>query len=254
MTKEERKEYNKAYNEANREKRKAYNKARKEEQKEHNKTYREKNKKERNEYNKAYREKNKEKLKEKQKVYREANRERIKERNKAWCEKNKEKIKEKKKAWREANREETNKKNKVWREANRYYQNEYNKERRKTDPLFKLKSNLRDASRRAWKGQTKNATTEKLLGCSYNDFKDYITAQFVGNMSWDNYGDAWHVDHIIPLATVEDVSQTELISSLCHFSNLQPLFAEDNISKNDRLDYEYPAIYKTNLLHNSNKK
>ena len=73
-------------------------------------------------------------------------------------------------------------------------------------------------------------------------------------MSWDNYGDAWHIDHIIPLATIKNVNQIELIESLCHFSNLQPLFADDNISKSDRLDYEYPAIYKTNLLHNSNKK
>ena len=248
--KEKKKEYDKAYREANKERIKAYNEA----NKENRKAWREANKEKRKEYNKAWHEANKERIKEKAKAYREANREEIlkkqKEYNKAYYEANKEKLK----SWREANREERNKKNKAWREANRDYQKEYDKERRKTDPLFKLKKNLRCASWRAFKGQTKNVTTEKLLGCSYNDFKDYITAQFVGNMSWDNYGQIWQVDHIIPLATIEDVSQTELISSLCHFSNLQPLFAQDNILKNDRLDYEYPAIYKTNLLHNSNKK
>ena len=202
-------------------------------------------KEERKEYNKAYYQANKEK----HKAYNEVNKEERKEYNKAWREKNKEREKERQKAWREANRE----KQKAYYEANREKRKAYMKERWKTDPLFKLKRSLRCASGKAWKGKTKPKTTEKLLGCTYNDFKDYITAQFVGNMSWDNYGDAWHIDHIIPLATVEDVSQTELISSLCHFSNLQPLFAEDNISKNDRLDYEYPAIYKTNLLHNSNK-
>ena len=198
-------------------------------------TKEEKKKEKKRAYKKAYYEANKEANKEKRKAYREANRDKVLEKKKAYNEKNK----EKQKAWRDANRERIT---------------EYDKERRKTDPLYRLKLNLRNASRRAWKGQTKNATTEKLLGCTYNDFKDYITAQFVGNMSWDNYGDVWHVDHITPLSVIKDVSQTELIESLCDFSNLQPLFAEDNISKNDRLDYEYPAIYKTNLLHNSNKK
>ena len=73
-------------------------------------------------------------------------------------------------------------------------------------------------------------------------------------MTWENYGKVWHIDHITPLAVIKDIEQKELIESLCHFSNLQPLFAEDNISKKDRLDYQYPEIYKTNIFHNSNKK
>ncbi len=196
-------------------------------------------KEEKKEYQKAWREKNKERLKEKNKAWRDANRERLK----AYRKTNKDKIAERNKAYYEVNKERLNE-----------YRKTHLKERIKIDPLFRLKKNLRRASSRAWKGQSKNATTEKLLGCSYNDFKDYITAQFVGNMTWGNYGDVWHVDHITPLSVIKDVSQTELIESLCHFSNLQPLFAEDNISKKDKLDYEYPAIYKTNLLHNSNKK
>ena len=232
MTKEEKKEYNKAYREKNRERLKEY-------QKEYDKAYREKNKERIKERKKAYYQNNKERIKEYKKAYNKANTGKKKEYDKVYREKNKERIK----AYYKANREEINEKKKA-----------YYKERRKKDPLFRLKKNLRDASWKAWKGTTKNATTEKLLGCSYNDFKDYIECQFVGNMSWDNYGDVWHVDHIIPLAVIEDVAQEELISSLCHYSNLQPLFACHNLSKNDKLDYEYPAIYKTNLLHNSNKK
>jgi hypothetical protein len=240
MTKEERKkEYKKAYYEANKEK-----------LKEKQKAYNEANKERRKEKQKAYYEKNKDKIEGYQKKYRKANKERKAEKDKAYYEANRDKIEEYSKAYYQANKE----KRKAYNEANIENRKAYRKKKWNTDPLYRLKLNLRNASRRAWKGQTKNATTEKLLGCTYNDFKDYITAQFVGNMSWDNYGDVWHVDHIIPLATVEDVSQTELISSLCHYSNLQPLFACHNCSKSDKLDYEYPAIYKTNLLHNSNKK
>jgi hypothetical protein len=190
---------------------------------------------ERKEYNKAYFQANKEK-------------------HKAWREKNKEKVKENNKAYYKGNKEYHKEYCKANRDKLTEYQNKYRKERRKTDPLYRLSLILRASSYRAWKGEAKPKKTEELLGCTYNDFKDYITAQFVGNMTWDNYGDVWHVDHITPLSVIKDVSQTELIESLCHFSNLQPLFAEDNLSKHGKLDYEYPAIYKTNLLHNSNKK
>jgi hypothetical protein len=220
---------------------------------------------ERKEYNKAYREKNKERIKE----YYEKNKESIKEYKKSWLKENKERQKEYHKAWREKNKEKVKENNKAYYKGNKEYhkeyckanrdklteyQNKYRKERRKTDPLYRLSLILRASSYRAWKGEAKPKKTEELLGCTYNDFKDYITAQFVGNMTWGNYGDVWHVDHITPLSVIKDVSQTELIESLCHFSNLQPLFAEDNLSKHGKLDYEYPAIYKTNLLHNSNKK
>jgi len=230
----------------------------KEEKKEYNKAYREKNIERIKEIDKAYYEKNRDKIAEKTKVYRKDNKERIKEYKKAYYENNKDKIAEKNKDYRKDNKERIAEWNKAWREKNKDILLErkraYENERRKTDPLFKLKCNLRASSGKAFKGKSKPATTEKLLGCSYNDFKDYIESQFVGNMSWNNYGDAWHIDHIIPLAVIENVNQIELIESLCHFSNLQPLLTSDNISKHDRLDYEYPAIYKTNLLHNSNKK
>ena len=216
MTKEEKKEYYKAYREANKERIKEYSKQYREENREEN---REKNK----EYYKAYREKNRDKVAGYSKTYREKNKEKLKQ----YREENRDKISE--------------------------HQKEYRKKKLKTDPIFKLTKNLRTSSKRAWKGTTKPETTEKLLGCSYIEFRDYIESQFVGNMSWENYGDVWHIDHITPLAVIKDVSQKELIESLCHFSNLQPLFAEDNISKKDRLDYQYPAIYKTNLKHNSNK-
>ena len=253
MTKEEKKEYYKEYQ-------KEYYKANKGKKAESNKEYRVKNK----EKIKEYRQENREYYKEYNKEYVKVNKDKIAEYLKA----NKDKIAEcskeyykankgKKAEYTKANKEKIAEYNKQYKKVNKdkiaEYQKEYQKKKRKTDPLYKLKHNLRSSSSRVWKGTTKSATTEKLLGCSYIEFRDYITAQFVGNMTWENYGDVWHVDHIIPLATIENVNQIELIESLCHYSNLQPLFSEDNLSKHDKLDYEYPAIYKTNLNHNSNK-
>jgi hypothetical protein len=54
-------------------------------------------------------------------------------------------------------------------------------------------------------------------------------------MSWANYGTAWHIDHIIPLASARDIDE---LVALCHYSNLQPLWAEENQLKSNKLDFE----------------
>ena len=72
--------------------------------------------------------------------------------------------------------------------------------------------------------------TRSLLaaGCSVGDFKTYIEEQFKEGMNWNNYGE-WHIDHIVPLATARTYQEAV---KLCHYSNLQPLWKEDNIKKN----------------------
>jgi len=60
-----------------------------------------------------------------------------------------------------------------------------------------------------------------------------MEAKFVDGMNWDNIGE-WHIDHIIPLSSAE--TEQEIIK-LCHYTNLQPLWAFDNISKGNRLDW-----------------
>lgn len=117
------------------------------------------------------------------------------------------------------------------------------RERYATDILYKLKCNIREHLRQAVKyGDTqftRVATVEKNLGCTMEQFRQHIESKFLPGMSWDNNGrgaDKWHLDHIIPLAAVKDISDTALINRICHYTNYQPLWEKDNLSKNDKYD------------------
>lgn len=112
---------------------------------------------------------------------------------------------------------------------------EYMYQRIKQDPLYKLKVRYR---KRVWeayrsKGYTKRSKTFDLLGCSHDVFKAHIETKFVDGMNWDNYGE-WHVDHIIPFASAKNEQE---VAALCHYTNLQPLWASDNLRKGAKLDY-----------------
>jgi hypothetical protein len=71
-----------------------------------------------------------------------------------------------------------------------------------------------------------------LLGCTLEFLKGYLEAQFVEGMTWDNYGE-WHIDHIIPCADF-DLSNPVAQETCFHYSNLQPLWAEDNLKKGNK--------------------
>ena len=84
---------------------------------------------------------------------------------------------------------------------------------------------------------TKEESFSKLLGCDVRFLKKYIEKQFIKKMSWDNYGE-WHVDHIVPFAYFMnnyDFTQTKIQKIACHYSNLQPMWAKENISKSDKI-------------------
>jgi hypothetical protein len=109
--------------------------------------------------------------------------------------------------------------------------NIYHKQRRTVDPLFYLACSFRvrlgNALRKGGFKKIKSSVT--LLGCSWSEFKTHIEKQFQDGMTWDNRGKfGWHIDHIKPLATATTLNE---IKSLCHYANLQPLWAKDNLSK-----------------------
>jgi len=124
---------------------------------------------------------------------------------------------------------------KKYRDNNKNKRNAYESKRKKEDVIYKLKHLVRNriAKFLSLKKITKNNTTFEIVGCKPDELKIYLEQKFIDDMSWDNQG-KWHIDHIIPLSSA---SNEEELYKLCHFTNLQPLWAEDNIKKGNKLIY-----------------
>lgn len=125
-----------------------------------------------------------------------------------------------------------------------------NRNRRHRDMSYRVECNLRGRittllRRYIQRGKSakKADNTEKLLGCSFEDFVIYLESKWETGMTWQNYGvHGWHVDHIMPCA-IFDLSKPEHQKRCFHFSNLQPLWAAENISKNAKvLDEQFRLI------------
>jgi hypothetical protein len=114
----------------------------------------------------------------------------------------------------------------------RKYRRSLQKRKRSEDPIYKLKHNMRVRILEYFKTSkvTKRNTTFDIIGISPYDLKVYIEDKFTDGMTWENYG-KWHIDHIIPLNSAK--TEEEIIK-LCHYTNLQPLWAIDNIRKKDK--------------------
>jgi hypothetical protein len=93
-----------------------------------------------------------------------------------------------------------------------------------------LRSRLSMMLRYKWK----SGSTLTLLGCSFDDFVIYLESKFEVGMTGENYGTVWHVDHIMPCA-IFDLTKPEHQRRCFHFSNLQPLFASDNLRKGAKI-------------------
>jgi hypothetical protein len=86
----------------------------------------------------------------------------------------------------------------------------------------------------------------ELLGCSISDFRKYLEKQFSEGMTWDNHGfNGWHIDHIKPCASF-DLTIPEEQQKCFHYSNMQPLWAQDNLSKSSYFNGVYHSINPTN--------
>lgn len=103
-------------------------------------------------------------------------------------------------------------------------------------PLGKMRCLLRARVGRIFRinGYTKKSRTHEILGCDYEFFVKHIESQFTEGMTWEKMGSQIHIDHKIPIASAK--SEEELLK-LNHYTNLRPLWAEDNMKKGARLDY-----------------
>lgn len=170
---------------------------------------------------KEYYRKNIEKYLELKKIYYQKHADTIKKNKKQYYRANKEKIYKRQQKYREKNKERLTK-----------HANAYLKKRKKIDLLYKFTKNVRRLvlsafTRNKTKDYKKQSKTESLLGCKISNLRDHLAKQFQPGMTFENHGE-WHIDHIIPLASAKTQEEVE---KLCHYTNLQPLWAADNIRK-----------------------
>lgn len=180
---------------------------------------------------KAWKLKNREKLNQKNREYRKANSDKQKE----YYIKNKEKIINKTKEWRQANLEYDQQRRKAYRIANKDKLNQHRRNRMKTDIQFRLGTALRRRLHTALKKNYKVGSAVNELGCSIEQFKTYLESKWLPGMNWENHGlHGWHIDHIKPLASF-DLTDKKQLEEACHYTNLQPLWAKDNIAKSNNI-------------------
>ena len=165
--------------------------------------------------------------------------------------KNNEEIKRKKREYHHATKDIRNAKSRAsyaknveqnrenarqYRIKNKGAYSRYEAQRKAVDPLFNLIKRVRSRLGNALRnnGYTKRNKTREILGCSWEEFKIHIESQFRTGMTWENRSE-WHIDHRIPLATAKT---EEDVIRLNHYTNLQPLWAKDNLLKSDKLDFQ----------------
>jgi len=146
--------------------------------------------------------------------------------------KNPEKVKQRNLKWRNNNPEKNKQVQSNYRSSNLNRINEYHKKRRSSDPLYHLICNMRSTCCRVVKQLClgkKPASTFKWMGCSPEELKTHFENLFLEGMSWENYG-KWHIDHIRPISSFKK----EEWKQINHYTNLQPLWAEDNLKKSNK--------------------
>jgi len=99
---------------------------------------------------------------------------------------------------------------------------------------YKISQNLRSRINSALRGAQKASSTEAITGCSFQELVKWIESKFKPGMTWENYGKfGWHIDHIRPCASF-DLTKPEEQAECFHYTNLQPLWAHENLSKSDK--------------------
>lgn len=223
------------------------------------KAHRAANREKQNANNKRWRDANPEKVSARNKKWRDANPEKAIANTRRWRDANPEKVRSGCKRWQDEHKEDqkihhakyyaANKEKllvnqkiyydthkddrKAYREENKDKIAAYVRNRRRTDPQFRIADNLRRRLNKALKRNTRVGSAVRDLGCSIDFLKQYLEERFQSDMTWNNYGE-WEIDHIKPLSSFDLTDRDQLLQA-CHYTNLQPLWAEENARKGDRL-------------------
>jgi hypothetical protein len=162
--------------------------------------------------------------------------EKYKKQSKLYYTNNKIKKSEYVKKYQQQNKEKLNK-----------YRNEYSKQRKNTDINYRLgfilRGRLLDALKRS--NITKRHSVMKLIGCTIEEYKQYIEQQLKPEMNWDNHGEVWEIDHIKPcsLFNLTDIEQQK---QCFHYTNTKPLFKTSFIAES----FGYNEIGNRNKSNN----
>lgn len=169
----------------------------------------------------------------------EANPEIRKAKNKARYDSSPEKMRAQKKAYYAKNREKLRAATIQYQRDNkeRYnaYQSAYRRRKAEESPVYALEVLCRSRVLSALRvgGFKKGTKTAVMVGCTYAELKSHLEAKFSPGMTWENRGKkGWHIDHIVPLSSAKT---EEELAALCHYSNMQPLWASDNYRKGAKI-------------------
>lgn len=134
------------------------------------------------------------------------------------------------------------------RKKNRARMNEYHRKKIIEDKNFCIRQRIKVRIHTSMNkiGFKKNKSTEEILGCTIQKFKEHLESQFKPGMSWDNCGFfinsetntkniGWHIDHIIPCSSWDLTNPKEIL--LCfNYRNCSPMWGQENLSKCDKYD------------------
>ena len=195
-----------------------------------------------------------EKTRERNRLYWQKNKERLAPKNRQYHRDNREALAEKAKEYRENNAEIVRERAKKQRlkemltrgDAVRKYDREYYAEKKKYNPKFRVtravKAKLKVLI--AAKNTKKTLPSSIIFGWTPEQLFSHLESLFETGMTWENYGKAWHIDHIIPLARVDFQDQDdERLAAVWALSNLAPLWAVDNMQKSKKLHWDLPEHY-----------
>lgn len=143
----------------------------------------------------------------------------VKEYNKQWIKENKDRFKENRQKWNDNNKEKI-----------RQYFLLYSKKRYHENINHKLSLTLRNRLNDALKNNYKTSSALVSLGCSLEKFKLYLEKQFFPEMTWNNYGKVWEIDHIKP-CSLFDMTNLKQQQKCFHYTNMQPLFKTTQIAE-----------------------
>jgi hypothetical protein len=195
--------------------------------------------------------KNSKEFKEKMKDYRIRNRERLLHMGREYRKRNREELLVSAREYKRENRDKMSEYQRVYREKNKEKRSNYLKNKFRDDPKYRIEILLRQRFRSTVSKKHKYCSAIRLLGCTVDEFKIYLESKFKEGMTWENHGKyGWHIDHIKPCAFF-DLTNPEQQKICFHYTNLQPLWAIENLKKLDRMENgEFGRKIKGSVVEN----